>query len=120
MAERCNCDSSCGENRYHDAGDPGCRFAGDDEYNAYWDTVRSRYNMASKAKETTMATNNKVSNKLTKVNENFTINMYDNGYMIEVNGRDKKDEYKTSKIMVSTVEELIGIVREVTEMERTD
>ena len=26
----------------------------------------------------------KLSDKLTKVNESFTINMYDNGYMVEV------------------------------------
>lgn len=26
--ERCNCDASCGENRYHDLGDSGCRFGG--------------------------------------------------------------------------------------------
>jgi mannose-6-phosphate isomerase len=24
--ERCNCDASCGENRYHDLGEPGCRY----------------------------------------------------------------------------------------------
>jgi len=24
--ERCNCDASCGENRYHDLGSPGCRY----------------------------------------------------------------------------------------------
>lgn len=24
MSERCNCDASCGENRYHDLGSEGC------------------------------------------------------------------------------------------------
>ena len=33
-----------------------------------------------------------LSDKLTKVNENFTINMYDNGFMIEVGGRDDNDD----------------------------
>ena len=56
--------------------------------------------------------------KLVKVNENFTINMYDNGYMIEVGGRDDDNEWKNAKIMVSTVEELLVLVREATEMER--
>jgi len=120
MAERCNCDASCGENRYHDAGDPGCRFADDDEYNAYWDRERKRYAMPNKATKETKTVTTKVSGKLTKVNESFSINMYDNGFMIEVSGRDKKDDYKTSKIMVSTVDELIGIIREVTDMERAD
>lgn len=26
MTERCNCDASCGENRYHDLGSRGCRY----------------------------------------------------------------------------------------------
>ena len=26
MTERCNCDASCGENRYHDFGSAGCRY----------------------------------------------------------------------------------------------
>lgn len=65
---------------------------------------------------------NKVSirNKLTKVNENFSVNMYDNGYMIEVSGRDKKDDYKTSKLMLGSVEELIEVIKEITLMERVD
>jgi len=61
-----------------------------------------------------------ISAKLAKVNENFTVNMYDNGFMIEVGGRDKKDDWKTAKIMVNTVDELIEVIREVTSMERQD
>ena len=60
----------------------------------------------------------KLSDKLEKVNENYTINMYDNGFMIEVSGRDSDDEYKTAKIMVPTVEQLIELVKEAAEMER--
>ena len=62
----------------------------------------------------------KLSDKLTKVNESFTINMYDNGYMIEVGGRNDDDDWKTAKIMVSSVEELLELVREATEIERAD
>lgn len=36
MTTRCNCDASCGENRYHDVGDPGCRFKTEAEYDMYW------------------------------------------------------------------------------------
>jgi hypothetical protein len=61
-----------------------------------------------------------ISAKLAKVNENFSVYMYDNGFMIEVGGRDKKDDWKTAKIMVNTVDELIEIIREVTVMERQD
>jgi hypothetical protein len=59
----------------------------------------------------------KLSDKLDKVNESFTINMYDNGFMIEVGGR-KDDDWKTAKIMVPTVEELIALIKEAAEMER--
>jgi hypothetical protein len=60
----------------------------------------------------------KLSDKLTKVNESFTINMYDNGYMIEVGGRNKKSDYVTAKILVTTPDELVALVREATEMDR--
>jgi hypothetical protein len=53
-----------------------------------------------------------ISDKLVKVNEAYTINMYDNGFMIEVGGRDDNDEWKNTKIIVSTVEELIELVKE--------
>jgi len=59
-----------------------------------------------------------ISDKLVKVNENFTINMYDNGFMIEVGGRDNENEWKTAKIMVTTIDELVALVREAAEMER--
>jgi hypothetical protein len=44
--------------------------------------------------------------------------MYDNGFMIEVSGRDDENEWKTAKIMVTTVDELVALVREAAEMER--
>jgi len=62
----------------------------------------------------------KLSDKLTKVNESFTINMYDNGYMVEVGGRDSEDEWKTSKVICNTLEEVIDIVRQVDAMPRND
>jgi hypothetical protein len=60
----------------------------------------------------------KVSDKLSKVNENFNINMYDNGYMLEVSGKDADGDYKTAKIMVATSEQLLALIAEVVEMER--
>ena len=61
-----------------------------------------------------------IQDKLTKVNESFTIYMYDNGYMIEIGGRDSENDYKTAKIMVQNVEQLVALVQEATEMERDD
>jgi hypothetical protein len=62
----------------------------------------------------------KLADKLDKVNESFTINMYDNGFMIEVGGRDSDDEWKNAKIMVPTVEELLVLVKEATELTRVE
>lgn len=77
-------------------------------------------NIMAKTKSTTQTPVKKISDKLVKVNESFTINMYDNGYMIEVSGRDGNDEWKNAKIMVTTVEELCALVWEATEMTRSD
>ena len=59
-------------------------------------------------------------NKLFKVNENISINRYDNGWMVEVGGRDKKDDWKTAKIMCNTEEELLSIIKEWNSMELND
>ena len=56
-------------------------------------------------------------NKLTKVNESITLNRYDNGWMVEVGGRDKKQEWKTAKIMCNTEEELLAVIKEWNTME---
>lgn len=50
--------------------------------------------------------------KLAKVNDSFTINRYDNGFMVEVGGRDKKDDWKSAKILCNTEEELIELIKE--------
>tara|TARA_B110000503_G_scaffold20080_1_gene30061 strand:- start:306 stop:512 length:207 start_codon:yes stop_codon:yes gene_type:complete len=55
---------------------------------------------------------------LAKVNDSYTINMYDNGFMVEVSGRDNEDEWAAAKIICSTVEELVALVHEAANMER--
>ncbi len=59
-----------------------------------------------------------VSDKLNKVSDSFTVNMYDNGYMIEISGRDFDNEWKTSKILCQNLEQVIALVSEITTMER--
>ena len=54
----------------------------------------------------------KISDKFEKVSEQFTIYRYDNGFMIEVNGRDSNDDYKTAKILVQDVDQLLALVKE--------
>ena len=50
--------------------------------------------------------------KLAKVNDSFTIYRYDNGWMVEVSGRDKKEDYKTTKIMCASEDELVALIKE--------
>ena len=61
-----------------------------------------------------------ISDKLTKVNEQFTVSMYDNGYMFEIGGTDADDNWKTAKIMCNTLADLVTLVKEASEMERRD
>ena len=55
--------------------------------------------------------------KLAKVNESITINRYDNGFMVEVGGRDEESDWKTAKILCNTEEEMIAVVKEWNTME---
>lgn len=59
-------------------------------------------------------------NKLTKVNESFTVYRYDNGFMIEVGGRDKNNDYKAAKIMCSSEAELFETIKEALSMDLDD
>ena len=55
--------------------------------------------------------------KLTKASESITLNRYDNGWMVEVGGRDEDNDWKTAKVMCNTEEELVAIVKEWNTME---
>lgn len=54
----------------------------------------------------------KLSESLVKVNESVTFNRYDNGYVIEIGGRDKEDEWVTRKIVCNTLDEVIDLVKQ--------
>ena len=55
--------------------------------------------------------------KLVKVNENISINRYDNGWMVEIGGRDKKEDWKTTKTLCNSEEELIALIKEYNAMD---
>ena len=50
--------------------------------------------------------------KLDKVNESITINRYDNGWMVEVGGRNDESDWKTCKIVCNSEEEVLNVVKE--------
>ena len=55
--------------------------------------------------------------KLAKVNDSFSVYRYDNGWMVEVSGQDKKDDWKTAKIMCNTEDDLVSLIKEYNSME---
>ena len=63
---------------------------------------------------------NKISDKLTTVNDNFSITMYDNGFLIDIGGKAEEDEWRTAKIMVPSIEQLLELVREAATMPRDE
>jgi len=61
-----------------------------------------------------------VSNKLAKVNESITINRYDNGWMVEVGGRNHDNDWKTTKTLCNSEDEMIAVVKEWNSLELQD
>lgn len=60
----------------------------------------------------------KLGDKLKKVNESLTVHYYDNGYMVEIGGRTKDDEYTNAKILCNTLAEVVELLNEADSMER--
>jgi hypothetical protein len=60
----------------------------------------------------------KLSDKLAKSGDSLTVNMYDNGFMVEVSGRDSSDDWKTAKVMCKTLEEVYAVIAEAATMPR--
>jgi len=56
--------------------------------------------------------------KLMKVNDSFSVNMYDNGFMFEISGRDHNEDWAGAKIVCNNLEELISLIKEASAMPR--
>ena len=54
----------------------------------------------------------KLSDKLNKVGDSLTVNMYDNGYMVEVSGRDEDGDWATAKILCPTLDDVTAVIKE--------
>lgn len=60
----------------------------------------------------------KLNDRLVKCNDHITVYMYDNGYMVEIGGRDEHEDWITAKILCKDFAELTDLIKEATEMER--
>jgi hypothetical protein len=55
--------------------------------------------------------------KLSKVNESITVNRYDNGFMVEVSGKDSEGDWKTAKVLCASEEEMLAVIKEWNKLE---
>jgi hypothetical protein len=62
----------------------------------------------------------KISEKLNKVDDNFSIYRYDNGFMLEITGKKSDDEWARAKIMAENLLDLLELVKEAATMERDE
>lgn len=60
-----------------------------------------------------------VSDKLSRVNDSVTVNIYDNGFMIEVSGRDHDDEWSQAKIVCSDLDIVNAVLQEIVKMDKS-
>lgn len=60
----------------------------------------------------------KISDKLIKINDSLTINLFDNGYMVEVSGRDDNDNWTQVKITCNTLDEVTTLLKEANEIDK--
>lgn len=60
----------------------------------------------------------KLADKLAKCSDSLTVNMYDNGFMVEVSGQDSDNDWKTAKIMCQTLDQVYAVITEAAAMER--
>lgn len=50
--------------------------------------------------------------KLKKVNESISIYRYDNGWMVEIGGRDHDDNWASTKTICNTEEDVVALIKE--------
>ncbi len=55
--------------------------------------------------------------KLVKVSESITVYRYDNGWIVEIGGRNKKEDWTNTKTLCNTEEELLALIKEYNTME---
>ena len=59
-----------------------------------------------------------IRDKLFKIGDSFTVNMYDNGFMLEFSGQDELGNWSSSKIICADITEVQALVAEAAAMER--
>ena len=61
----------------------------------------------------------KIADKLAKVDETVNVHMYDNGFLVEVSGRDHADDWSNVKILCNSLVQVTELIEEATVIERS-
>lgn len=61
-----------------------------------------------------------LANKLIKVSDSFNVSVYDNGFMLEISGRDTNEDWKNAKVVCANVSELVDLIQAITRMPKDE
>ena len=61
-----------------------------------------------------------IGDKLTKVSNSYSVNIFDNGFSVEISGRDAENDWKNSRVLCGTLEDLIDVVKEIASLPQDD
>ena len=61
-----------------------------------------------------------ISDKLTKVSNSYEVSIFDNGYTVTISGRDAEGDWKNSRVLCGTLEDLIDVVKEIAVLPQDD
>lgn len=59
-----------------------------------------------------------INTKIVKVNDVYSVTMCANGYVVEITGRDAKENWSTSKLICTSMAELIELLGEINSMDK--
>lgn len=57
---------------------------------------------------------------LTKIGDQVSIYLYDNGFMVEASGKDAEGDWKNVKVVCKSTDELFELVKQYVSMERDE
>jgi len=60
----------------------------------------------------------KIADKMTFVDDSFNVSMVDNGFVFEIGGRNEDGEWSRAKVIVTTIEDLLSLIKEAAELPR--
>lgn len=59
-----------------------------------------------------------INTKIVKVNDVYSVTMCANGYVVEITGRDAQENWSTSKLICTSMAELIELLGEINSMDK--